>query len=114
MDKKYIVSFAEALEAMKDGWAVKRICWLGYWEIRHVAKMKDGVASDFYGIVMHNKDGSIVYMDDGCKSVFTAENMAESDWMVLDEKQRAELDKVIATGFCKQISSDWPCGFEVK
>lgn len=108
MDRKYIVSFKEAFAAMQHGLAVKRIGWLGYWRIEEYAHpdciKHNGETVE--GIVMHLKDGKVVRMNDGCDSVFTAENMSESDWMVLSETQKDELDKVIESGCLK-----WSDGF---
>lgn len=95
-EKKYIYTFAEALEAMKEGKAVKRIGWLGFWKIetpknqvRNIDRFDEGKLGQ--QIVMYCKDGSIVFMEQGCKSVFTAENMAENDWMILTDEQVREL-----------------------
>lgn len=95
-EKKYIYTFAEALEAMKCGEAVKRIGWLGYWMIEPNNPCVNGYG-DVVEIVMHCKDGSVVHMNSGCDSITTAMNMAENDWMILTEEQKAEHDKIIAS-----------------
>lgn len=98
--------FAWALYHMKQGRAVKRIGWLGYWRIEtdKNQKMRDpNNWGDYSGdspeldIVMHCKNGKIVNLSKGCDPLLTAENMAANDWMVLTDGQVAELDKVIAS-----------------
>ena len=97
--------FGWALHHMKQGAAAKRIGWLGYWKIETPNPRTMERRINTFGdpnpakpeIVMHCKDGSVVHMNSGCDSVFTAENMAADDWMILTDEQVAELDKVIAS-----------------
>ena len=97
--------FGWALHHMKQGAAAKRIGWLGYWKIETPKPGTMERCIDTFGdpktakpeIVMHCKDGSVIHMNSGCDSVFTAENMAADDWMILTDEHVAELDKVIAS-----------------
>ena len=78
------VTFKEAYEALKGGCAIRRAIWLGYW------------VADGENVLMHCKDGTVVSMKDGCIPMFTLSNCTESDWIILDEAHRAELDKIHA------------------
>ena len=69
---------------MKDGKAIRRAAWLGYW----VANGQD--------VLMHCKDGTTISMQKGCIPMFTLSNCVAEDWIVLDDAHRAELDKIHA------------------
>ena len=87
--------FAWALHNMKQGKAVKRVAWLGYWKMETFDR---GEQSEKQDIVMYCKDGPVVRLSEGCNPVLTAENMAASDWMVLKDSQVDELDKIRRSG----------------
>lgn len=76
-------SFRVAYAALKAGYAVRRAPWLGYWT---------RVGED---VVMHCKDGRIISQaSSDCCPMFTLSNTIASDWVILDEAHRKELDKI--------------------
>ena len=76
-------TFRVAFAALKAGYAVRRASWLGYW-VR--------VGED---VVMHCKDGRVISQAScDCCPMFTLSNTLASDWVILDEAHRKELDKI--------------------
>jgi hypothetical protein len=67
------MKFAEALEALKCGAAVKRPHWAGYW-------MLEGGA-----LIMYLKDGTNMDLRETQDTVYTMEQMAAEDWEVPDD-----------------------------
>ena len=76
-------TFRVAYAALKAGYAVRRASWLGYW-VR--------VGED---VVMHCNDGrGIAQASCDCCPMFTLSNTLACDWVILDEANRKELDKI--------------------
>lgn len=82
MDKQ-LLTFSEAYEEfLSQGVPIKRVEWLGYWA------MEDD------DLVMYCKNGDIVHLSKGCDPSLTLSNVAENDWMPVNDELRAELDTV--------------------
>ena len=79
-----MMTFKEAYERLKAGQAIRRASWLGYW------------IADEENVLMRCKDGSVVSMKEGCSPMFTLSNCTADDWIVVDEKHKAELDIIHA------------------
>ncbi|MEI6100829.1 MAG: DUF2829 domain-containing protein [Eubacteriales bacterium] len=66
------MTFTEALEALKHGFAVRRDHWIGFW------KMEKGT------VMMYSKDGSAVDIRETNDVFYTLENIAANDWVHAD------------------------------
>lgn len=82
MDKQ-LLTFSEAYEEfLSQGVPIKRVEWLGYWA------MEDD------DLVMYCKNGDIVHLSKGCDPSLTLSNVAENDWMPVNDDLRKELDTI--------------------
>ena len=79
---KTTLTFAEAFAALKAGKCIRRAEWLGYW------------VADGENVIMHCRDGRVFDMSKGCVPMFTLENTLASDWLIVDELHRLELDRI--------------------
>ena len=83
--EKDLLSWNEAWYYLKAGVPVKRLSWEGYWQ------MENGK------LVMHCKDGSLVGLD-SCDEPFTLENIAQLDWLPLNQRMKDNLDEIHTSG----------------
>ena len=79
---KTTLTFAEAFAALKEGKCIRRAEWLGYW------------VADGENVIMHCRDGRVFDMSKGCVPMFTLENTLASDWLIVDDLHRIELDRI--------------------
>ena len=79
------MKFAEAFEAMKKGYIVKRPAWGGYWEYD----------PDGDRIMMHCSDGRILEIRETEDLSFTLENIMSEDWIVSIVSRRFGFGKAI-------------------
>ena len=90
-DMQVAYEFKYALACMQRGMAIKRSHWLGYW--KRGKELPNGETE----VEMHCKDGSVVFMSQGCAPMMTLENVVANDWIVLHNQEIAELDAIHQT-----------------
>ena len=78
------MEFSKALEAMKNGAAVKLPSWKGFW------KLEDG------RIKMHCKDGKILDLCETEDILYALGNVLSNDWEILDEDVVTEKEPLLA------------------
>lgn len=64
------MKFRQALDLMKQGTAVKRPHWSGYW------KIENGT------VMMYCKDGRVLDIRNPDDVIYTLENIAAEDWEI--------------------------------
>ena len=79
------MEFSKALEAMKNGAAVKLPSWKGFW------KLEDG------RIKMHCKDGKILDFCETEDILYTLGNVLSNDWEILDKDAVKDIDLNVKT-----------------
>ena len=80
---KQLLTFSEAYQIfLSQGTPIKRVGWLGYWAIEDD------------DLVMYCKNGDVVHLSKGCDPSLTLFNIAENDWMPVDDDLRRELDMI--------------------
>lgn len=80
---KQLLTFSEAYHIfLSEGTPIKRVDWLGYWAIEDD------------DLVMYCKNGDVVHLSKGCDPTLTLSNIAENDWMPVNDDLRAELDMI--------------------
>ena len=94
MDYKSIFSFSEAYQLfLSQGIPIKRIGWLGYWVL------VDGE------LIMYCKNGDVVRLSEGCDPTLTLSNIAENDWMPVNDDLRKDLDLIRMSRVLVQMTS---------
>lgn len=85
MDKQ-LLTFSEAYQIfLSQGIPIKRVDWLGYWVLEDEE------------LFMYCKNGDTVRLSEGCDPTLTLSNIAENDWMPVDDDLREELDTIRAS-----------------
>lgn len=80
---KQLLTFSEAYQIfLSQGTPIKRVGWLGYWVL---------AGGELY---MYCKNGDTVRLSEGCDPTLTLSNIAESDWMPVNDDLRKELDTI--------------------
>jgi len=83
MDNKSVYTFSEACQIfLSQGTPIKRVGWLGYWVL---------VGGELF---MYCKNGDTVRLSEGCDPTLTLSNIAENDWMPVNDDLRRELDTI--------------------
>lgn len=78
-----LLTFSEAYEDfLSQGIPIKRVDWLGYWTIEDD------------DLVMYSKHGDIVHLSKGCDPSLMLTDIAENDWMPVNDDLRKELDMI--------------------
>lgn len=81
------MKFAEALELIKEGKAVRRHSWVGYW------KRSDD------SIKMYCRDGRVLDIRETGDVFFTMENIAAEDWEPVDSNPGVPIAVIPTFGF---------------
>lgn len=80
---KQLLTFSEAYQIfLSQGTPIKRVGWLGYWVLK---------GGELY---MYCKNGDTVRLSEGCDPALTLSNIAENDWMPVNDDLRKELDTI--------------------
>lgn len=82
MDKQ-LLTFSDAYQIfLSQGTPIKRVGWLGYWVL---------AGGELF---MYGKNGDVVRLSEGCDPTLTLSNIAENDWMPVNDDLRKELDTI--------------------
>lgn len=80
---KQLLTFSEAYQLfLSQGTPIKRVGWLEYWVL---------AGGELF---MYCKNGATVCLSEGCDPTLTLSNIAENDWMPVNDDLRKELDTI--------------------